>query len=197
MKSINALKAAGLILVAILLGMLTVQGSYALWNKAVSSNAGTVKAADFRVSLTDTDTNRVTDMTLANGTAATLALSSVATGVVIPGQSTYAGVRLANLTDAGGVFTVRASAGAPIVQGSAGSSLAPYLTIRAVAAGALSQCNQSATYVGSPTSGPATADIAKNGTGVFCFQIVLAATTPGSLTGQSAKISVPILVNQL
>lgn len=197
MKSMNALKAAGLILVAILLGMLAVQGSYALWNKAASSNAGTVKAADFRVSLTDTDTNRVTDMTLANGTAATLALSSLATGVVIPGQSTYAGVRIANLTDAGGVFTVRASTGAPIVQGAAGSSLAPYLSIRAVSAGTLSQCNQSATYVGSSTSGPATADIAKNGTGVFCFQIALAATMPASLTGQSAKISVPILVNQL
>ena len=55
MKSTTTLKAAGLVLIAVVLGMLTVQGSYALWNKSVSSNAGTVQAADFRISLTDTD----------------------------------------------------------------------------------------------------------------------------------------------
>lgn len=197
MKSMHALKAAGLVLVAILLAMLTVQGSYALWNKAVSSNAGTVKAADFRISLTDTDTNRVTDMTLANGTAATLSLSTAPAGLIIPGQSTYSGVRVGNVTDAGGVFTVRASTGVPIVENNTGASLAPYLFIKTVAATSLSQCSQSAIYAGAPTSGTATSDIAKNGTGVFCFQFTLAATMPASLSGQSAKIAVPILVNQL
>lgn len=197
MKSIYAVKAAGLVLVAILLAMLTVQGSYALWNKAFSSSAGTVTAADFRISLTDTDTNRVTDMTLSDGTAATLSLSSTSAGVLIPGQSTYAGVRVGNVTDAGGVFTIRASTGAPMVGNTTGSSLAPYVAIKTVAASSLSQCNQSATYVGAPSYGTATADIAKNGTGVFCFQLTLAATMPVSLSGQSAKIAVPIVVNQL
>lgn len=197
MKSMYALKAAGLVLVAILLAMLTVQGSYAIWNKAVISNAGTLKAADFRISLTDTDTNQLTDMTLANGTSATLSLSTSSAGVIIPGQSTYAGVRVGNVTDAGGVFTVMASTGALIVDNNSGSSLAPYLALKTVAANSLSQCSQSATYAPAATSGTATAEIAKNGSGVFCFQLTLAATMPAILSGQRATIAIPITVNQL
>ncbi|MBO0896466.1 hypothetical protein [Arthrobacter sunyaminii] len=49
MKSLRALKAAGLILAAVVLGLMTVQGSYALWNAAAPSNAGTIQAADFQV----------------------------------------------------------------------------------------------------------------------------------------------------
>lgn len=49
MKSLRALKAAGLILAAVVLGLMTVQGSYALWNAAVPSNAGIIQAADFQV----------------------------------------------------------------------------------------------------------------------------------------------------
>ncbi|WP_104055259.1 MULTISPECIES: hypothetical protein [unclassified Arthrobacter] len=49
MKSLRALKATGLILAAVVLGLMTVQGSYALWNAAVPSNAGTVQSADFNI----------------------------------------------------------------------------------------------------------------------------------------------------
>ncbi|MBO0908173.1 hypothetical protein [Arthrobacter sunyaminii] len=54
MKSLRALKATGLILAAVVLGLMTVQGSYALWNAAVPSNAGTIQAADFKVTVKDT-----------------------------------------------------------------------------------------------------------------------------------------------
>ena len=197
MKSINALKVTGLVLIAVMLAMFTVQGSYALWNKAVSSNAGTVQAADFRISLTDTNTSKVTDMTLPNGTSATLSLSSTAMGVIIPGQSSYAGVEVKNITNAGGDFTVRASTSTPTIGNTAGSSLAPYLSVKTATASSLSQCSQATLYDGVQDSETPIVDIIKNGSGVFCFQVSLAATMPASLSGQSAKVTIPILVNQL
>ncbi|MFQ4150489.1 hypothetical protein AAGW05_17690 [Arthrobacter sp. LAPM80] len=197
MKSTRALKATGLVLLAVLLGMLTVQGSYALWNKSVGANAGTVQAADFAISLTDTDTNVKTNMTLANGNSAALSLSTTAAGVVIPGQSTYAGVELQNITDAGGTFTVGASTGAPIIDNNAGSPLAQYLALKVVAATSLSQCQQAGLFTTASASGTAALQITKGGTGVFCFQLTLADTMPSSLAGQSARVAVPIIVNQL
>ena len=197
MKSIQALKAAGLVLIAVLLAMLTVQGSYALWNKAASSNAGTIQAADFRISLTDTDTSKVTDMTLPDGTAATLSLSSTGSSALLPGKSSYAGVQIGNVTDAGGAFTIRASTAAPAIGNNPGSSLAQYLSVKTATAASLSQCSQPALYAGAADAGTATLDMAKNGTGVFCFQLTLAATMPAQLSGQSAKIAIPIVVNQL
>jgi uncharacterized protein YaiE (UPF0345 family) len=197
MKSTRALKATGLVLIAVVLALFTVQGSYALWNKAVSSNAGTVQAADFRISLTDTITSRVTDMTLADGTAATLSLSTTPIGVVIPGQSTYAGVQVGNVTNAGGAFTVRASTSTPIIDNNAGSPLAPYMVLKTVAATSLSQCSQASLYAAATPSGVASTDIAKAETGVFCFQLTLAGTMPVNLSGQTATIAIPISANQL
>ncbi|WP_425863826.1 hypothetical protein [Arthrobacter sp. TWP1-1] len=197
MNSTRALKATGLVLIAVVLALFTVQGSYALWNKAVSSNAGTVQAADFRISLTDTITSQVTDMTLANGTAATLSLSTTPAGLIIPGQSTYAGVQVGNVTNAGGDFTVRASTSTPIINNNAGSPLAPYLVVKAVAATSLSQCSQASLYAAATPSGTSSMDIAKAGTGVFCFQISLSADMPASLAGQTATIAIPITATQL
>ncbi|WP_449372242.1 hypothetical protein [Arthrobacter psychrolactophilus] len=197
MKSARTLKATGLVLIAVVLALFTVQGSYALWNKAVTSNAGTVQAADFRISLTDTNASRVTDMTLADGTAATLSLTTTPIGVVIPGQSTYAGVQVGNVTNAGGAFTVRASTATPIIDNNAASPLAPYLVVKTVAATSLAQCSSPDIYAAATPSGTASTDIAKAATGVFCFQVTLAATMPASLSGQTASIAIPITVNQL
>lgn len=197
MKSTRALKATGLVLVAVVLGLLAVQGSYAVWNKSISANAGTVQAADFRVSLTDIGSGRDTNMTLADGTAATLSLSTTPIGNVIPGQSTYAGVQLGNKTDAGGDFTVLATTAAPIITNGAGSQLAQYLQLKVVAAPSLAQCN-AATFNASPaSSGTAQTKIPKTGTGAFCFQVTLAANMPAALAGQTAAVAVPITVTQI
>lgn len=102
-----------------------------------------------------------------------------------------------NVTNAGGAFTVRASTTAPTVGGPTGSALAPYLDVKTAAAATLSQCSQVGLYNGLASSGTATVDIAKNGTGVFCFQVTLSAAMPASLNGQSAQVAIPILVNQL
>lgn len=197
MTSKHALKASGLVLAAVVLAMFTVQGSYALWNKSAGSGAGTVQAADFRISLTDTQASRVTEMTLPDGTAATLALSSTAAGALMPGQSSYAGVQVNNLTDAGGDFTVRAGTAPAVVTNNPGSTLAQYLAVKTVTAASLAQCSQAGIYGQAATSGTAMVDVPKNGSGVFCFQISLAADMPANVGGQSAQIAVPIVVNQL
>lgn len=196
MRSSPMLKAAGLVLAAVLLGLLTVQGSYALWNTAVSANAGTIQAADFRVSLTDTQTSNTTDMTLPNGTAAAIALTTTAAGTVLPGQATYAGVQLGNVTNAGGDFTIRAAIGSAPAKTDTGSGLASYLTIKEAAAGSLDQCSSDALYASAlPTDLPAMT-IVKGGTGVLCFQVGLNAATPAGLAGSTAGISLPIVVTQ-
>lgn len=198
MKSTRTLKAAGLVLIAVVLGLLTVQGSYALWNQAASSNAGTIQAADFRIGLTDATSGTETNMTLDNGTSARLSLSTTPAGVVNPGQSTYAGVQVANVTNAGGDFTVQATTGAPIISNNNPTlPLAPHLSIKTATATTLQGCNSPALFAAATTSAPASLEIAKDGTGVFCFQLTLAASMPASLSGQSAAISVPITVNQV
>lgn len=197
MKSTNALKAAGLVLIAVVLGMLTVQGSYALWNKSVASNAGNVQAADFKINLTDSVSSQSTDMTLPDGTAATLSLTSTPAGVLLPGQNSYAGVQVGNVTNASGDFTVRATTAVPAVYGNSGPALAPYLSIKAVPATSLSQCNETVLYASATPSGPAMKDIAKGSAGVFCFQVSLSANMPANLSGKTASIAIPITVNQL
>lgn len=195
MRTPRALKAAGLVLAAVVLALLTVQGTYALWNAALNSNAGTVQAADFRVSLTDGPTSTSMDMTLADGTAATIALSTTPIGVVVPGQSVYTGVQLGNVTNAGGDFTIKAGAGVPVITDTSGSGVASLLSVKAVGVDTLAQCTSAALYSGAQTT--ASVSIAKNASKVLCFQVTLAAIAPGSLQGKSASISLPLAVEQL
>lgn len=198
MKSTRTLKATGLVLIAVVLGLLTVQGSYALWNKAVSSNAGTIQAADFRISLTDTITSNFTNMTLPDGTAATLQLSTTPIGVVNPGQSTYAGVQVGNVTNASGDFSIQAITGTPIItNNNAAAPLSPHLSIKVATAATLQDCSQPALYTAPGVLGTASKGIAKGQNGVFCFRVTMAATMPASVNGQAATVSIPITVNQL
>ncbi|NVM99935.1 hypothetical protein [Arthrobacter sp. SDTb3-6] len=196
MRSTPMLKAAGLVLAAVLLGLMAVPGSYALWNSAASASAGTIQAADFRVTLTDTQTSNTTDMTLPNGTAAAIALTTTPAGALVPGQATYAGVQVGNVTNAGGAFTIRAAVGSTPVKTDTGSGLAGYLTVKAVAAGSLAQCASASLYtLALPTDLPSMA-IAKGSTGVFCFQVSLNAAMPANLAGSTAGISIPLTVAQ-
>ncbi len=128
MKSTRTLKAAGLVLIAVVLGLLTVQGSYALWNKAATSDAGTIQAADFRIGLTDAISARATNMTLEDGTAATLSLSTTPAGVVLPGQSTYAGVQVGNVTNASGDGSITCACGSAAMRRNSSIVVSPFRT---------------------------------------------------------------------
>lgn len=194
MQTSRALKATGLVLTAVLLGMLTVQGSYALWNKAGSSNAGTIQAADFLVSLTDTDARSIPNVTQADGTSATLSLSTKPAAVLIPGKSTYAGVQVGNVTNAGGNFTIKATTATPVID-SAVPALASSLSVKTVTATSLAQCSEPALYTNAGAAGTAAVNIDKGLSGVFCFQVTLAATA--DFGGQTAGITIPITVTQI
>jgi hypothetical protein len=120
----RSLRAAALIAAAVLLGLLTVQGSYALWNVGTSAAPGTVSAASFTVNLTGSPSGQVTPMTLAGGQAASLALLTQATALT-PGTAVYAGALVGNASDAGGVFSIDVTAGAPATSASKSNFLPP------------------------------------------------------------------------
>lgn len=83
----RSLRAAALVAAAVLMGLLTVQGTYALWAANASVTPGSVSAASFNVSLTGMPSGQVTNMTLAGGQPASLALTtqSVPSGSAGPG----------------------------------------------------------------------------------------------------------------
>lgn len=182
----TALKATGLVLAAVLLGQLTVQGTYALWSAAAPAAAGSLQAATFNVQMDGG--SGVVMMRQLDGTPGTVALAATSAGTVQAGESVYAGVRLTNQTNAGGDFTVRASAG----QADTGS-LGGLLSVqhRTVAGTDLAACSNPALYTG---TAPGSVDIPKNATGIVCFQIGLAATARAE--GQSSTISIPLTVEQ-
>ena len=183
----TALKATGLVSGAVLLGLLTVQGTYALWNAAVQAAEGSIQAAAFNVEM-DGGIGTVM-MAQPDGSQGTVALATTTLGTVDAGKSVYAGVRLTNHTDAGGEFTVRASAG----QADTGS-LGGLLSVqqRAVSGSDLNACADPSLYAGTATGH---VDIPKHGSGVLCFEVSLAATA--SAEGQVSTISVPLTVEQI
>ena len=182
MKSLRALKAAGLILAAVALGLMTVQGSYALWNSAVSTNAGTIQAASFKVEMNNG--KGPVWMTQDNGSQGVVELN---VGTVNAGASVYTGVRLTNKSDAGGTFTLRASAGPAEISP---SSALWSVEHRAVSGTDLGAC-KAALFTSSQVQ---TTDIAKDGSGVICFKVSLAETA--KIEGQPFTIKIPLSVAQ-
>ena len=81
-KSLRALKAAGLILAAVALGLMTVQGSYALWNATVNTAPSTVQAADFSILVNGVDMR---------GTQVQLPIGELARG-----KTAYAAIEIRN-----------------------------------------------------------------------------------------------------
>ena len=183
MKSLRALKAAGLILAAVALGLMTVQGSYALWNAAAAANAGTIQAASFDVEMFN-GTGQVL-MTQANGSQGIIGLD---VGTVNAGASAYTGVRLTNTSNAGGTFTIQASAGAADISPSPDLWSIDH---RAVAGTDLGACN-AALFTSSQFQ---TTDIPKGSSGVICFKVSLAESA--NIQGQASTIKIPLSVAQV
>src|SRR6478752_5070392 len=110
MRIKRSLEAAALIAVAVVLGLSTVQGTYALWNATAVAAPGTISSASFDMALQAVNTGTSTNMTLADGkTSATLTLSPA--GTLGPGTSVYGGVVVTNNTFAGGQFNTAITAG--------------------------------------------------------------------------------------
>ena len=185
MKSLRALKAAGLIFAAVALGLMTAQGSYAVWNAGTTAAAGTVQSASFDVEM-DNGSGAPVLMTQADGSQGTVALN---VGTVNAGASAYTGVKITNKSNAGGQFTIRTSvAGAP--QFSAAGNLWT-IQHRAVSGTNPAACNAEL-FAGSQAQ---TVDLPKGTSGIICFQVSLAATA--NIQGQVTAISVPLTAAQV
>ncbi|KRE50517.1 hypothetical protein ASG92_09640 [Arthrobacter sp. Soil736] len=195
----RSLRAAALIAAAVLMGLLTVQGSYALWASNASATPGSVSSATFNVSLTGMPSGQVTNMTLADGQAASLALTtqSVALAALAPGAAVHSSVSARNNSDAGGQFSISVTAGAPAVSNVGGGSLAQYLTVSAKNVATAAECNTTTGYAQLTTAGLTTAAVPKAGTTVVCFEVKLSSTAPSTLKGQAVNISIPLTASQL
>lgn len=196
---VSATRTTALAAAGVALGLSAVGGSYALWNRTVPAGAGTVRSADFLVTLTGSNNSGTHNMVLADGTPATVALTSSAAPLdeLFPGTPVYAGASVGNATTAGSAFTVKAGLPEPalITDAGPGTGLAQYLSVESAAATDLTECPAlpAAAY---QTTFPGV-EIPKSGSAVICFRIQLTAGAPSGLQGQAASIAVPLSVEQI
>jgi hypothetical protein len=196
MRIKRSLQAAALTAIAVVLGLVTVQGSYALWNTAATVPPGTVSAASFEVKMTNTaNLQAFTNMTLTDGTSANLAITP--NGTLTPGGSAYGGVAVTNSTDAGGLFNTVISAAQPGIANVNGGTLATYVSVSAKTATNSSECATSTGYTAISASGLPSPTVAKGSATIFCFQVSLSSTAPSTVKGQAVTISVPLTARQL
>jgi len=195
MRTRRALKAAALIAAAVVLGLFTVQGTFALWNASAVAAPGTVSAASFDVALTAVNSGATTNMTLANGTAANLALSPA--GTLGPGTSVSGGVVVTNNTNAGGQFNTTITVGQPTVANSGSGTLASYIIVNSKTAASTTECSSSTGYAQISTSGLVSPTLGKGGSTIFCFQVSLASGAPSTVKGQAVTITLPLTARQL
>ncbi|MGK3649686.1 SipW-dependent-type signal peptide-containing protein [Pseudarthrobacter enclensis] len=192
MRIKRSLQAAALIAAAVLLGLFTVQGTYALWNATAVATPGTVSAASFDMMLTP-GTGQATTMTLSNGTAATVALSP--TGTLGPGTPVHGALVVTNNTNAGGQFNTVVTAGTPAIANVNGGTLAGYISVSGKLAATTAECGNATGYLGIGT-GLASLPVAKTASAIFCFQVSLNPGAPTSVKGQAVNITLPLTARQ-
>lgn len=195
MRIPRTLRAGVLIAAAVVLGLLAVQGTYALWNASTSTSPGTISSASFDVSLAASPSGTVTNMTLPGGGSASLALTP--TGTLQPGTSLYAGVVVTNNSNAGGAFNAALTVGQATLANVSGGALAQYLTVNAKPATSAVDCNTTSGYSPLGAAGLTSTAVAKGASTVFCFQVTLSSTAPSTVKGQAVNISLPITARQL
>jgi hypothetical protein len=195
MRTKRRLQAAALTAVAVVLGLFTVQGTYALWSAAASASPGTITSASFDTALTAVNTGQTTTMTLADGSAATLTLSPA--GTLGPGTSVYGGVVVTNNTNAGGQFNTAITAGQPTIANVSGGTLAGYVTVNAKTAASSAECSTATGFASISTAGLVSPTVAKGGSTVFCFQVSLSTSAPSTVKGQAVNISLQLTARQL
>jgi len=195
MRTKRRLQAAALIAVAVVLGLFTVQGTYALWSAAAPASPGTVTAASFDTTMTAVNSGQATTMTLSNGTAASLTLSPA--GILGPGTSGYGGVAVTNNTNAGGQFNTAITASQPTIANVNGGSLASYISVNAKSAASSTECSTATGFAPISSTGLVSPTVVKGASTVFCFQISLDSAAPASVKGQAVTIQTTLTARQL
>jgi predicted ribosomally synthesized peptide with SipW-like signal peptide len=182
MRISTRLKAAALIGLAVVVGLLGVGGTWALWNAAVPSGAGTVQAANFDIRL--------------NGdpTATTITATPESGALLTPSTPVYARVDVQNASNAGTPMTVAAVMSPPQVMNASTPALGTNLSVRAASTSVSESCAD-ASYPASNTSAATT--IVQGSTGRFCLRMSLPEkAAPTGLTEANAKIATTVTVTQ-
>ena len=173
------LKLAGLVLAATMLGLLTVQGSLALWNTTERSAAQGLTTAEFAVSV---KSGEGTTQYLTEGDSV---VKLAGQNNLLPGETRTTAIRLGNATEAGsGTFRTRVTVGTPVASG----ALKNHLTL-SIAKASGGDCSR--------TTQDSTADLAQEQSALFCLRTTLSATAPASLSGSKGTVSVPLSSAQL
>ncbi|WP_104161746.1 hypothetical protein [Arthrobacter sp. ZGTC212] len=179
MKSLRALKAAGLIIAAVVLGLMTVQGSYALWNAAVSAPAATIQAADFSILVNGNDMR---------GTQVPLNIGELARG-----GAAYTSLTVKNNVNASSAVRIQPSLTGLVPVDNFGGNL----TVKTVlAAGVQCSAISAATYDAAPRI-PVMPPLAIGATQSVCFKVELKSGTPAGYLGQSIDIPIALNVAQI
>lgn len=184
MRITARLKAAALIGLAVVVGLLGVGGTWALWNAVVPSGAGTVQAANFKITLNKADM-AVNGMTVQ-------AAPEGPTGPLKPGTSVYAAFTVANHTDAGTPMSVTAAVAAPKITQASVPALKNTLTVQ-VSEPTSGDCAQ-ANYLEANTGTRAT--IKQDGSARFCLRMHLPEGASTALRNQSATVAVDVTATQ-
>ncbi|MFB9798452.1 hypothetical protein ACFFON_16065 [Arthrobacter citreus] len=177
MKSLRALKAAGLILAAVVLGLMTVQGSYALWNAAFSVTPGTVQAADFNI--------LVNNVNMATTPALTV-------GELTRGKPAYVPLVVTN--------AVNVTADSPLVLQASVTGLNPVntfegnLTVKSAVIQGAATCTPDLPYAAGAPQLPV---LGIKATQTICFKVELSSATPARLLGANVEIPVSLSVAQV
>jgi hypothetical protein len=175
MKTMPALKATATIGAAIVLALLTVQGTLALWTVTATSTGQTVQSADFKVTVA---VGENVQRLPAGGTIAVAGPAELK-----PGTSQSTPIVVTNAADAGGPFTVSAAAMDPTSSG----VLSPYLST-SLGLGQDGRCTDL-------HPGPRVV-LAKGASGTFCLTSTLAANTPATFGGTEASIAFTLATQQ-
>ncbi|UWX97993.1 hypothetical protein N2K95_04800 [Arthrobacter zhaoxinii] len=177
MNSLRSLKAAGLILAAVVLGLMTVQGSYALWNTIAPSNAGTIQAADFRIDVNNVEMTPTFDFPVGQLSRGGKAVK-------------YFEVKNSVNVTAASPLRIQASlAGLGPVKGFDG-----HLTVTAAAVAAGTNCDTLAPNRYTPVS-PAPV-LAKGAPQGICLKAELSPSTPSAYLGRDIASTVTLNVAQ-
>lgn len=180
MRTTSALKTAALLIAAVVLALGTVQGSLAVWNTSTTTRAGSIQAADFKVTLASG--SGAPQRLSANGVPATVALPAITN--LKPGETRTLPVAITNDTDAGnGAFRIRLTASTPVTSPKAPAQL----TTTAGLSTAATCTTKTTTSV----------DLAQGGDVILCITVALAADAPATLGGQTQGVSVKLTAAQL
>lgn len=195
MSTSLALKSAAALFAVLLVALGTVQGTQAMWNQTVDTNAGVVQAADFAVNLLAPGSTTEVPMTAADGKPVSISLTGgAALGPLYPTQSRTTWIQMANATNSPNLVARLSVAGPP--RDPAGGQLFGHMIIAAKVAPAASGCADEAGYQLLSQLLPSS-NVEPGASTVFCFRVTLHRDTPATFQGSTVTIEVPFSASQI